>query len=762
MKKFAFPLLAVVLIALFGVSCSKEIPTTDPPLVTSTKSLKVSDGFTWSTSKKVEAEIGVAFQTASGLLSKIEIFKSDPSTGGKPIASGSAGYAFNFITSLMIPSYTEGLWVSATTPDGVVTIVYQPITGSSIKYNFQPTQKSSDLKNSFSGPDCTTGCNQTISGSGSVTVKNGQTYCITTSFTGTINFEHWNGGGTVRICGTANPQNLNNMGNNCHIVVADGGSLTINSFSMDGTSTLTAWQTATVNISSLNMNQATTRLINYSDNFTINSGFSPSGKVDNYGILDINGTYNSNNSSGYLSNSGTLNITGDLSMNNNLTNSGAINISGNFNLNTSSTFINTCKIIAQQNGALNNGVFTMNGGFLQIGNTCQINASGQLILQNQSMVSSVNLILNNSISGAGSTNTIKTTGTATINSSKTVSGAIEWADNDAVLTNGSVALFINGATFTTIANATNYIPTSACNPAGQGTPPISDTDGDGVADPEDEYPTDPLRAYNNYYPSESTFASMAFEDLWPYYGDFDMNDLVVDIRFNRVTNAQNNVVDLINTYQVKAVGGSFKNGFAFQLDQVSIGSIASVTGTVLSNGSYLSLGANGLENGTDKPVIFVYDDAERVIHRAGGSFFNTENNGLTGTSDLVTITVNFATPQPVATIGLPPYNHFIVKNKVREQEIHLPNQIPTSKADPTLFGTGNDDSNPGAGKYYKSATNLPWAIFIAESFDYPVEKADISTAHLKFAAWAQSSGTQYPNWYLDEPGFRNPANIYGN
>jgi LruC domain-containing protein len=255
---------------------------------------------------------------------------------------------------------------------------------------------------------------------------------------------------------------------------------------------------------------------------------------------------------------------------------------------------------------------------------------------------------------------------------------------------------------------------------------------------------------------------MAFEDLWPFYGDFDMNDLVVDVRFNRVTNAQNNVVDLINTYQVKAVGGSFKNGFAFQLDQVSIGSVASVTGTVLSGGSYVSLSASGLENGTDKPVIFVYDDAERVIHRAGGSFFNTENNGLTGTSDLVTITVNFATPQPVANIGLPPYNHFIVKNKVREHEIHLPNQIPTSKADPALFGTGNDDSNPGTGKYYKSATNLPWAIFIAESFDYPVEKADISTAHLKFAAWAQSSGTQFPDWYLDEPGYRNPANIYGN
>ena len=118
---------------------------------------------------------------------------------------------------------------------------------------------------------------------------------------------------------------------------------------------------------------------------------------------------------------------------------------------------------------------------------------------------------------------------------------------------------------------------------------------------------------------------MAFEDLWPAYGDYDMNDLVVNIRFNRVTNAQNQVVDLINLYDVQAVGGSLRNGFGFQLDNVDVGVIGSVTGYSVNPGSYISLASNGLESGTVKPVVILWDDAENVINREGGEYFNSYN-----------------------------------------------------------------------------------------------------------------------------------------
>jgi hypothetical protein len=44
--------------------------------------------------------------------------------------------------------------------------------------------------------------------------------------------------------------------------------------------------------------------------------------------------------------------------------------------------------------------------------------------------------------------------------------------------------------------------------------PRTDTDNDGVADVDDEYPTDNKRAYNNRYPSAG-YGTLMYEDLWP-------------------------------------------------------------------------------------------------------------------------------------------------------------------------------------------------------------------------------------------------------
>ena len=60
-------------------------------------------------------------------------------------------------------------------------------------------------------------------------------------------------------------------------------------------------------------------------------------------------------------------------------------------------------------------------------------------------------------------------------------------------------------------------------------PPIdkpADCDNDGVSDVYDDYPCDASKAYNRYFPSENEYGTLAFEDLWPHTGDYDMNDLV--------------------------------------------------------------------------------------------------------------------------------------------------------------------------------------------------------------------------------------------
>ena len=96
----------------------------------------------------------------------------------------------------------------------------------------------------------------------------------------------------------------------------------------------------------------------------------------------------------------------------------------------------------------------------------------------------------------------------------------------------------------------------------------------------------------------------------------------------------------------------------------------------------------------------------------------------------------------------------------RGHEVHAKNNLPTSLANLQTLGTVNDASNPSISQYYRTASNLPWAISVPVEIDYPSEKNDIVTAFTYFAAWAQSGGVTKSNWYSDLSGYRNNSLIY--
>ncbi|QTN39085.1 LruC domain-containing protein [Cryomorphaceae bacterium] len=285
-----------------------------------------------------------------------------------------------------------------------------------------------------------------------------------------------------------------------------------------------------------------------------------------------------------------------------------------------------------------------------------------------------------------------------------------------------------------------------------------DADGDGVPDSDDDYPNDASLAFNNFYPDASSTATIAFEDLWPSYGDYDFNDVIIDYKVNTITNSDNDAVQVIVETYVRAVGGSKGHGFGIQFDNLTDAQIQSVTGSVLAGG--INISGKGLETGQSKPVVIVYETVEDVINRPGGSLYNTIPANPTGTSDTTTIVMTFTNPLAVNSFGTIPFNPFIFVDGTRSHEIHMVDKAPTDKMDMTLFGQSNDASDPASGVYYKSADNYCWGIEIPAEFDYPVERQDIVVSHLKFAQWAQSSGGSSSDWYEDKSGYRDNTNIY--
>ena len=284
-----------------------------------------------------------------------------------------------------------------------------------------------------------------------------------------------------------------------------------------------------------------------------------------------------------------------------------------------------------------------------------------------------------------------------------------------------------------------------------------DTDKDGISDTYDKFPTDPTRALVQHFPSDETWGTLAFEDMWPNAGDYDMNDLVVDYHYTNIANGQNKSVELLADYAIRSVGATLKNGFAVQLP-IAASKVSSITGQRFT-GTYISTSANGTEAGQTKAVFVPFDDPKALINTAG-TFVNVYNGRTYVNSDTARLKITFTAPLAATELGTAPYNPFLIAGQRRGYEVHLPGNKPTDKADLKLFGTQMDRSSVTGNKYYLTSKNWPWAMGFVEPFDYPSETSKITAAYTNFQKWTGSAGATNTDWYLNKTGYRLPDLIY--
>ncbi len=320
---------------------------------------------------------------------------------------------------------------------------------------------------------------------------------------------------------------------------------------------------------------------------------------------------------------------------------------------------------------------------------------------------------------------------------------LNWCDQD-----------FNDAILFVTSNPVEAISTDNVSPVDK--PGTLDSDGDGINDVLDEYPNDPNKAYDSYYPSSTSYGTFAFEDNWPDFGDYDFNDLVVDYRFKHILNGENKVVQMEPTFLIRAVGAGYRNGFGFATNLLP-SDIKSTSGHTV-NGSAFTLNANGTEANQTNAVFLVANNVHD--HFATSGFVNTEMGSQYFEPAEITLTIEFNSAKSYGEIGSVPYNPFMVISQDRGREVHLPGYAPTDLVDTDLFGTLDDNSDPDSNIYYRSRTALPWGIHLPESFDYPIEKADIRSGHLRFTDWSISYGYSYLDWYRSQNGYRNQSHLY--
>lgn len=399
----------------------------------------------------------------------------------------------------------------------------------------------------------------------------------------------------------------------------------------------------------------------------------------------------------------------------------------------------TGRVLGQSTGAvsLRPGVYTF---------TSAAQLSGTLTLNDGGDPNAVYIFqIAGSFATANSSKVVMSSGGKGLNVYWQVAGSVSVAPSTSflgnIIANANIVMG-NSATTTGRLIALNSSIVMDTNNATAVAVQVTDTDGDGVPDSMDDYPNDATKAYNNYS-SPGSGSTIAFEDQWPLRGDFDMNDLVMVYKYNVVTNAQNVVVQVIGNYTLVAGGGGFANGFGVEFP-IPGASVKNLTGATL-------------EAGQSKAVIVLFNNMHNEL-----SAWNTQNGVATSPAKSYTVTFDVANGPVFSQFGTD-YNPFIFNYTGQSRsEVHLAGKTPTALADPALFGTKDDDSNAGTGRYYVTKTGLPFAITMpTATFAYPIEGIDISKAYTHFGDWAQSGGVSFLDWFSNTGAdYRNSSQIY--
>lgn len=237
--------------------------------------------------------------------------------------------------------------------------------------------------------------------------------------------------------------------------------------------------------------------------------------------------------------------------------------------------------------------------------------------------------------------------------------------------------------------------------------------------------------------------SYAFEDNYPQAGDYDFNDIVLNVNLPA---AGNDVKELKYIVDLRAVGAVKQLGAGLRIrefdksnvEEVSFGAGATQRTNSLNSGIFENA---SYETNGNELVIPLFGDAHYVYGYTGSQrpMLNT-GNASTPLTNMYTLEVNIklknAISIPSVTDGL---DFFIAYQggAQKRTEIHL-NQFNS----PTANGQLADKEVLDVIK----AVNNTWALCVPEKFAYPTETTVITDAYAKFADWAHDQAMN-TDWY---------------
>lgn len=745
-------------------------------------------GFNWESSKAVDVRIPVDDKYNGKYFYRVELYDADPkSATANLLGAGVAKSGQDYVDKVMVPTALEYVYLKKTSPVGIAAISMIEVANvNSVDLtNVVGSGTSNKAISSVSDAKVASGTSDSVvqmastTSSSSITVpadaielvgnntygwsdvNNHKSFVVKAgqTFTGSVALNSGIGGIKVYVEGTWEHSSImigaaNNVGN--AVYVLPGGKVKVNDLSQSQQGFFENYGTMEVANNLSGNNPVTFK--NFG-NLTVNNSLTiPSGGAFyNAGTIHVKDL--TPNSSTTLTNEGILTITGKLSVpsEGSFLNNGTASVA-TLTADNSSGFIKNEGSLTVQTGTITNATveaachttfetlttnganfYVSGGALLKVGN---LDAGGtKFNLASSSILDVTTLAKFNSntstIQGTGSSEAVarlkKVESHQASNGGIIYSGNLEIACSD-YTPNGQYNIYY---TLTAPAYIVDYdkstvkIASTECNAGG------NNDAGAGINPGDQTIPKVSLGTY-----------SYAFEDNWPSFGDYDMNDFVVDIDITKFQSTDNKVTKMELKAKLRSVGATNRLAAAIQLDGVLAGNVKGVT---YSNqhiiGENFVLESNGVETAQTYAVVPICDDAHQAFGKSEPVFISTKDGSNSPVEVLITIEFNTS----LASFTYDGLNVFIVTGgykNIGRTEVHLPNYAATDKINTSLVSAEISTGQLSAGDPFKSSNGSPWAICVPVSFDYPNEWKKITGIYPKFSDWAISGGQLYKDWYI--------------
>lgn len=738
---FSVSLIALVLTI---ASCSKTKDLYDETGKESSPLLpdggNIPSDFKWNSAKLMDFRFVIDDKFAGQYFYRLEIFDNDPMLGteAKLLAAGQVKQGQDFVGKLMMPTMSQYLYLRETSPLGIASVTMIAVDATKNSINVTPATTSNSNKasvlrasgnlnisnvkaasaNAAAAPTVVVPNDAIeISGNSNVSVVANKSYVIKSGVTFTGKIDANNGTSNVKIYvqGTwKNPSYELNLGNNNNLTITQTGSLNLINVTQNTTGGFVNYGTASLSKMETRNNAL---YVNYgildADKADITNG-----SFTNYGVATIQNLSSTTNGT-VIRNEGTLTVK-------NATLTNAI-LEAVCHTTIESLTTNGAKISVSSGSLLSLDK-------LDAGGTAFILA-GSAILDVKSLAK---------FNSQASTMTGPSSGQAVARLKKvdvnnqhmaiTYSGNLEIASSDHTANGQWNTYYVINSPAKLVAydKSTVVIAGTSCNAGGNNA-----TGGN----PNDQTITEVNLGTYSY----------AFEDNWPSFGDYDMNDFVTDVNIVKFQNSANKVTKVKLTAKLRSVGATRRLAAAIQLDDVLATNVKSVSYSKESFiGQNIPLASNKVESGQKYAVLPICDDAHKAFGISDIQFISTQNGNFQPVD--VVIVAEFNTALDNFTYAN--LNSFIITNGYKlnsRNEVHMIGYKGTDKLNTSLVEYQTDKVHQlSVGDPFRSHDGYPWALCVPVSFKYPSEGKNIVGVYAKFKDWALSGGIQNKDWYLNK------------